>query len=180
LRTTFISRAVPTRRDAGTFQPFCQAGGVPTAQSPAEGTSAPSMPTSVRVAVIVMALLAPLLLLTAGLLWIGYDAAVAGVMDTGSDVTRAAAGQFVFRSLVANLVLGFLLSLSAWFLPRRQPWARWVGLTALLVLGLLTLFQVVGAGGITVISLLLLVLTIAAITSLLARATAEWLPSLRG
>jgi drug/metabolite transporter (DMT)-like permease len=153
---------------------------VPTDQSPPEGTSAPSMPPSVRVAVIVMALLAPLLLLTAGLLWIGYDAAVAGVMESGSGVTRAAAGQFVVRSLVANLVLGLLLALAAWFLPRRQAWARWVGLTALVVLGLLTVVQVVGAGGVTVVSLLLLVLTIAAITSLLARPTAEWIPSVRG
>jgi hypothetical protein len=40
--------------------------------------------------------------------------------------------------------------------------------------------QVVGAGGVTVVSLLLLVLTIAAITSLLARPTAEWTPSVRG
>lgn len=138
------------------------------------------MPTSVRVAVVVMAVLAPLLLLTAALLWVGYDAAVAGVMASGGDVTRGAAGQFVVRSLVANLVLGVLLALAAWFLPRRQPWARWVGLTAVVVLGLLTVFQVLSAGGVTVISLLLLVLTIAAITSLLARPTAAWAPSDRG
>ena len=31
---------------------------------------------------------------------------------------------------VPYLVLGLVLALAAWFLPRRQPWARWIGLAA--------------------------------------------------
>jgi hypothetical protein len=137
------------------------------------------MPASIRVAVIVMTLLSSLLLLTAGLLGIGYDAAVDGVVAAGTDVDRSAASRFVLTSLLANLVLGILLAVSAWFLPRRQRWARWVGLAGVTVLLLLTLFQVLAARAVTLISLLLLVLTVAAIASLVARTTTAWVPSLR-
>ena len=76
-------------------------------------------------------------------------------------------------------MLGLLFALASWFLPRRQPWARWMGLAASVVLGLLTLFSAVTAGGVTVASLLLIVLSVAAITSLLARTTTAYVPSLR-
>ncbi|MCW2741363.1 MAG: rane protein of unknown function [Blastococcus sp.] len=152
---------------------------MPTSPLPAEDTSrAPAMPTSVRVAVIVMAVLAALLLTNAVLLWIGFDAAVTRIVRE-SDFTRADARQFVMLSLVPNLVMGLLLALAAWFLPRRQPWARWIGLATTGVLTLLTLFQVLAAGGITIASLLLLVLSMAAVTSLVARTTGAFVPKLR-
>lgn len=147
--------------------------------SPAESPSTPLMPTSVRVAVVVMGALAALLLLNAGLLWAGYDAAVDRIVDEVEDVTREEAENFVTLSLVPYLVLGVVLAVSALFLFRRQPWARWTGVAATVLLTLLTLFSVAAAGGVTIATLLLVVLSIAAITSLLSRTTGEWVPSLR-
>jgi hypothetical protein len=137
------------------------------------------MPTSVRVAVITMGLLAALLLVNAGLLWYAFDATVERVIDASKGITEADARQFVLLALIPYLVIGLILALAAWFLPRRQPWSRWLGLAASVLLGLLTLFSVVAAGGVTVSSLLLFVLAVAAVASLLARTTRAWVPSLR-
>jgi hypothetical protein len=137
------------------------------------------MPTSVRVAVIAMAVIAALLLSNAAFLWIGFDTAVDRIVEEAGDFSRDEARQFVLLSLVPNLVLGIILVLAAVFVPRRQPWARWIGLAASGLLALLTLFQVLAARGITVASLLLLVLSIAAVTSLVAKTTGAWVPSLR-
>jgi hypothetical protein len=137
------------------------------------------MPTSVRVAVIVMGVLAALLLTNAALLWYGYDAAVDRHVREGEDISRAEASQFVLTSLVPYLVIGLVLALAAWFLPRRQPWARWFGLTASALLALLSLLSVIGLGGVTVGLLLVLVLSVAAVTSLLAPTTKAWIPRLR-
>jgi hypothetical protein len=137
------------------------------------------MPVSVRVAVIAMGVLAALLLSNAALLWFGFDAAVDRIVAEAADFTRAEARQFVILSLVPNIVLGLSLALAAVFVPRRQAWARWIGLAASGLLALLTLFQVVAAGGITIASLLLLVLSVAAATSLVARTTGAWVPPLR-
>jgi hypothetical protein len=136
------------------------------------------MPTSVRVAVVVMAVIAALMISNALLLWYSYDEAVARIADE-SELTRDEASRFVLLSLVPNLVIGFLLALSAVFLPRRQPWARWTGLATGGLLILLTALQVVTAGGLTVASLLLLVLTVALVTSLAARTTSGYVPPLR-
>jgi hypothetical protein len=153
---------------------------VPTPPTPAEDSSpAPTMPVSVRVAVIAMGVIAALLLSNAALLGFGFDAAVEGIMEQAEDFTRDEARQFVILSLVPNLVLGLILALAAVFVPRRQPWARWLGLAASGLLALLTLVQVLAAGGITIASLLLLVLSVAAVTSLVARTTGAWVPPLR-
>ena len=139
----------------------------------------PSMPPSVRVAVIVMGLLAAVLLTNAALLWYGYDAAVDRLADEGGGISRAEAGQFVLRALVPSLVIGLVLALSAWFLPSRRTWARWTGLTASVLLALLSLVSALGLGGLTVALLLVLVLSVAAVTSLLARTTSAWMPRRR-
>src|SRR4051812_22821901 len=124
------------------MQVICHAGRVPTSQPPVEGTSArPSMPPSVRVAVIVMGVLAALLLTNAALLWYAYDDAVARLVREGENISRSEASQFVLMSLVPYLVVGLALALAAWFLPRRQPWARWVGLAASALLVLLSLMS---------------------------------------
>ncbi|TKJ28513.1 hypothetical protein [Blastococcus sp. CCUG 61487] len=145
--------------------------------TPAAGSpSAPSMPTSVRVGVIAMSVLAALLLLNSILLWLGFDAAVDRIVEDVDDITRDEARTFVILALVPYLVLGLLLAAAAAFLSRRQPWARWAGVVATALLTALTLVNMVAAGGITVASLLLLVLSVAALTSLLARTTREWVP----
>jgi hypothetical protein len=137
------------------------------------------MPTSVRIAAITMGVLAALLLVNAGLLWYGFGVTVDRIVEEGNGITEADARRFVLLALIPYLVIGLILALSAWFLPRRQPWARWLGLAASFVLALLTLASVVAAGGITVSSLLLFVLSVAAVTSLVARTTGTWVPRLR-
>jgi hypothetical protein len=136
------------------------------------------MPPSVRVAVIVMGVLAALLLTNAALLWYGYDAAVDRLVDEGEDISRSEASRFVLMSLVPDLGIGLVLALAAWFLPRRQPWARWMGLAASTVLALLSLMSALNLRAVTIPLLLVLVLSVAALTSLLARTTGAWVPKL--
>ena len=156
---------------------ICHAGPVPPVPSAAGNTSAPlAMPPSVRVAVLLMGVLAALLLTNAALLWYGFDVAVDRRVAEGQGLSRSEARRFVLRSLVPYLVIGLVLAVSAWFLPRRQPWARWTGLTASALLALLSLVSAVTLGALTIGLLRVLVLAVAAATSLLARPTAEWLP----
>jgi drug/metabolite transporter (DMT)-like permease len=137
------------------------------------------MPASVRVAVIVMGVLAALLLTNAAILWVGYDAAVDRLVQEGQDISRSDASRFVIVSLVPFLVIGLVLALAAWFLPRRHAWARWIGLAASALLALLSLMSAVSFGGVTISLLLILVLSVGAVTSLLARTTGAWVPRLR-
>lgn len=153
---------------------------MPTAEIPAGNSPTPPvMPTSVRVAIIAMAVLAGLLLLNAALTFFGREAVVDRLVEANADLSRDEARRTVLTVLVPYLVLGVLFALASWFLPRRQPWARWVGLAASTVLGVVTLFSALAAGGVTVISLLLVVLSVAAVTSLLARTTTDYVPRLR-
>jgi glucan phosphoethanolaminetransferase (alkaline phosphatase superfamily) len=137
------------------------------------------MPASVRVAAIAMGVLAALLLTYAGLLWYSFDDSVAQIADASKGVTEDAARRFVLTLLIPCLLLGVLLALAAWFLPRRQAWARWMGLAASGLLALLMLFSVVAGGGIAILPLLLLILAAVAVRSLLLRSTGTWVPPLR-
>lgn len=128
-----------------------------------------------RIAVGVMSVLALLLLANALLLWVGFDVAVDRILEETDDISRAEAEQFVLLSLVPYLVLGLLLVVAVVFLVRRQGWARWAGVVATGLLALLTVVSVLATGGATVASLLLLVLSIAGLTSLLAGTTRAWL-----
>jgi hypothetical protein len=125
-----------------------------------------------------MGVLAALLLTNAALLWYGYDAAVDRIVREAEDISRAEASQFVLMSLVPYLAIGLMLALAAWFLPRRQPWARWMGLAASALLALLSLMSALTVGGVTISLLLVLVLSVAAVSSLLARTTRAWVPKL--
>jgi hypothetical protein len=158
----------PGRRD-------CQAVRVPTDPFPAQ-SARPAMPPSVRVAVGVLAVLALLLLSNALLLWVGFDVAVDRIVEETDGISRAEAEQFVLLSLVPYLVLGLVLAVSAVFLARRQGWARWAGVAATGLLALLTVVSVLATGGVTVASLLLLVLSVAGLASLMAGTTRAWLP----
>jgi hypothetical protein len=149
----------------------------PDRSEPTEAAAPPVMPGSVRIAAIAMGVLASLLLVRAGVLWYGFDSAV-HELTSKQGVSRAEAGQLVLVALIPSLVMGLILALAAWFLPRRQAWARWIGLGASTLIALLTLFSLVAAGGITVSSLLLFVLAAAAVAGLLARPTSGWVPSL--
>jgi len=154
-------------------------GTVPSDAVPSHGTApANRVPTSVRVAVIMMSLLAGLLLLYAVLTWVNRTQVIHQLVESGG-LTEGDARRVVLTSVIPFAVLGLILAASAWSLPRRQPWARWVGLSAVVLLGLLTLLSVLASGGASALSLLLIVLCLVAVTSLLSRTTRAWMPRLR-
>jgi hypothetical protein len=175
-------------------QVIWEAGGVSSASTPSEhtppehtpparatdddGRSPGPRPTSVRVAVIVMSMLAGVLLLYVATTWLAREQVIDQLVEDGS-IARADGPRLLAIQLVPLLVVGLILAASAWFLPRRQAWARWLGLAAAAVLALLSLLSIVLSGAISVLSLLLLVLSIAAITSLASRTTGAWVPRLR-
>lgn len=132
------------------------------------------MPTSVRVAVIVMGVLAALLLSNAALSWYSFEIIIDELIERNTTIDRDVAESTITQNIVLFAVLGALLAVSAWFFSRRRPWARWVGLAASAAMVLLSLFSTVVAGGVTIYGLLALVLSVAAVTSLLARTTVAW------
>lgn len=138
------------------------------------------MPTPARVAVVLMGALAGMLLLYAAITWLGRDGITDAVARARPDMSRAEAARYVLVSALPYLVAGVVLAVSAWFLPQRRSWARWTGLAASVVLAGLVLVGMVSIGGVTPISLLVLILAVAAVTSLLARPTAGWLHEVRG
>jgi hypothetical protein len=151
-----------------------------TPPDPEPTPTAPSvMPTSVRVGAIAMGVLAALLLTYAGLLWYSFGDSVQQLADPARGITEDAARRFVLTLLIPCLLLGILLGLAAWFLPRRHAWARWIGLAASGLLALLMVFSTVAGGGISVLPLLLFVLAAIAVRSLLLRSTGTWVPPLR-
>ena len=143
--------------------------------SPAPDTSV--RPTSAKVAVGVLAGLAVLLLLSSLVTVAAWDAVVDALADGQPDSPRSDAAQAVRVNVAQSVAFGLLTGVSAVFLARRRSWARWVGLAATGLLGLITLGATVLLGGVSVSSLLVLVLCIAAVTSLLARPTAAWVRS---
>jgi hypothetical protein len=136
------------------------------------------MPTSVRVAVIVLSILAGLLLLvTAVSLYSLEELSATLAENQGIDVEEAQQGYLLL--ILPYLVLGLIFALSAWFVPRRHAWARWLGLAAAAMLAVLHLISAFQGGGVSVVTLLLFVLSLAAISSLLSRTTSAWMPRLR-
>ena len=147
----------------------------PAGSSPEERKT----PTAVRVAVLVMWIIGGLLLALSALRVVALDALVDG-MTSSSDVSRAQAQRAVLLGLVPLVLLGLIVGLSAWGLSRRHAWARWTGLGATIMLFALALLTMLAAGGLLIDALVLLVLSMAASTSLLSRSTSEWIPRLRG
>ena len=133
------------------------------------------MPTSARVAVGLMAALGAMLLLYAAITWLGRDGIAQAVGRARPDLSPAEAARYVLVSALPYLVVGVVLAVSAWFLPQRRPWARWTGLAGSLLLTGLMLLGMVSVGGVTPISLLVLVLSVAAVTSLIASPTVGWI-----
>jgi len=137
------------------------------------------MPTSVRVAIVVLWALAGLLLLVAGATWFARDEIADAIVNAGGRGSHADAARSVVVWLVPYLLIGLVLAGSAVALRRRRAWARWTGIAAAALLATLTLVSILAAGGVTLSLLLALLLSIAAISSLMSRTAAEWLPRLR-
>ena len=131
------------------------------------------MPTPTRVAVILLALLAVLLLASATLNWVGQEIIVDRFEEQGQD--REAAARSLLLFTLAYAVIGVSALAAAVALPRRRSWARLAGLLVASLLVVMTLLSAVFSGGIAVTSLLVLVSGLAAFTSLLSRQTKDWL-----
>ncbi len=140
--------------------------------SPATGSEQP-MPTPTRVGVILLALLAVLLLANSALTWFGQEVIIDQIAETGVD--RQEAARTVLLFLLAYAVIGMSALLAAGFLPRRRSWARQVGVLVTSLLVVMTLLAALTGGGISAISLLVLVAAVAGLTSLLSRQTKDWI-----
>jgi ABC-type spermidine/putrescine transport system permease subunit II len=130
------------------------------------------MPTPTRVAVILLALLAVLLLASATLNWVGQEVILDRFEEQGQD--REAAAQSLLLFTIAYAVIGVSGLLAAVFLARRRPWARQVGMLVTSLLVVMTLISAVLTGGIVATSLLVLVSGVAGFTSLVSRQTKDW------
>lgn len=135
------------------------------------------MPTSVPVAIVVMSILAGLLLLVAAVNLYALQE-VSARIASAQGISRDDAQRSILLLLAPYLVLGLVFALAAWFVPRRHAWARWLGLAAAAMLAVLHVLSAAMGGGITVLTLLLFVLSLATITSLAARPTSAWMPRL--
>ena len=133
------------------------------------------MPTPARMAVGLMAALGALLLLYAAITWLGRDGLAQAVGRARPDLAPDEAARYVLVDALPYLVIGVALAVSAWFLPQQRRWARWTGLAASILLAGRMLLGMASIGGVTAISLLVLVLSVAAVTSLLARPTVSWI-----
>jgi hypothetical protein len=140
-------------------------------------TAPVATPPSVRIAVGALLALGVLLVASAALTLVGQDAVVDRFVAAQPGLDRAATARALVLGQVLYLVLGLAAGVGGAAVARRRPWGRWVGVAAALFLGLRTVLAAVSAGGTTVFSLLVLVLCIAAVTSLLAGSTRAWLPS---
>jgi predicted ribosomally synthesized peptide with SipW-like signal peptide len=130
------------------------------------------MPTPTRVAVILLALLAVLLLATAVLTWFTQEAQIDAYVDAGTD--RDTAAQVVLLYLIAFAVIGLTALLAAVFLPRRRAWARQVGILVTSLLVVMSLIGALSVGGISPVGLFVLIAAIAGLTSLFSRQTKDW------
>ena len=139
---------------------------------PAAGRS--GMPPSARVAVGLLTAIGVLLLLSALLTWGGRDGVVDAYLRSQPGATRADGDRLVLLNVVQGLVFGVPAVVSAWFVTRRHAWARWSGTATCGLLALLTVWTSVAARGVAVTSLLLVVLCMAAVSSLLVPPTAAW------
>lgn len=151
---------------------ICHADGV--SESSSAATDRRPMPTSARVAVALLALLAVLLLANAALTWFAQDVLVDRLAaEPGAD--RAAVAQQLLLFLIAYAIMGLSALLAAVFLPRRHLWARMVGVLVMSLLAVVTLFSIVTTGGVSAYWLLALVASVAAVTSLVSGQTTAWL-----
>jgi magnesium-transporting ATPase (P-type) len=141
-----------------------------TVAAPAE--PARQLPTAVRIAVILMSLLAGLFLVLAYIIWSIRDQAITNIVAAGHK--HADAERAVLFTLLAYAAVGLLLALSAYFLPRRMAWARFLGLGVTGLLTLLTLYTLISSP--TLESLLVLLVSMGAVASLLAKGSATWIP----
>jgi len=146
----------------------CEGGHVPES-SPVEKQR---MPTSVRVAVLLLALLGVLLLATSALIVLQQEDYVDGLVRGGQ--TREAAAQTALLLMIAYAIMGVTALFSAAFLPRRRAWARLSGLLVMSLLTVISVLLVLFNGVLTPQTLLILVSAVAGTASLASKESKSW------
>lgn len=148
----------------------------------APGTGPPPtdrMPTSPKVAAILLAALAALLLINAVLSFAGRETILATIAesarDRGESVDQAALSTQLSLSIARDAVLGVAAAGSVVLLARRRAAGRWLGIGCAVLLLALAVLTVIGVGGIPIYSLLLVVMTAAIVVMLLRSQTVDWL-----
>jgi hypothetical protein len=136
------------------------------------------MPTSVRVAVLLLALIGVLLLATSALIVLEQDAYVDGLVQGGQ--TREVAAQTALLLLIAYAIMGVTALVSAAFLPRHRAWARLSGVLVMSLLTVVSLLLVLFNGVVTPQVLLILLSAIVGTVSLTSKQTKQWVhPTVR-
>ena len=110
------------------------------------------MPTSVRVAVIAMSLLAGLLLLSVAVSLYLFTS-LAKTLAEKADISVDDAQSRLLVTVLPYLVFGLLFAISAWFLARRHAWARWIGLTCASVVAMLHVLAAISGAGIVLLAM---------------------------
>ena len=131
-------------------------------------------PPSVIVGLVILVLLAVLLLLSAALTWFGREVVVENFLRAQPTASRDDVERNVTIGIVLSLFIGLLAAGAAGGLLLRRVWARWAGVAVGVLLGGVSLFFAAQSGGVTAYLLLQLVLSVATVSTLLARPSAEW------
>ena len=132
----------------------------------------PRMPTSARVAVLLLALLGVLLLATSALIVLQQDTYVDGLVQQGQ--SRDTAAQVALLLVIAYALMGGTALLSAAWLPRRRGWARQTGVLVMSLLTVISLLLLVFNRVLTAQVVLILAAAAVGTVSLSSRQTKEW------
>jgi hypothetical protein len=132
----------------------------------------PRMPTSVRVAVLLLLLLGVLVLATSALIVLQQDEYVDGLVRQGQ--SRDSAGQVALLLMIAYAIMGVTALLSGAWLPRRRGWARLTGLLVMSLLTVISLLLQLFNGVVTTQALVILAAAVVGTVCLSSRQTKEW------
>jgi len=139
------------------------------------------MPTSTKVATILLGVLAALLLLNAILGFGGLTSILDNFAEAARDrdmaFDRDAARTQLLILFIAGAVLGLAAGLACYLLAKRNRSGRIVGIATAGIQLSLAVLNAIGIGGLLNYTLLLIVLTTAILVMLFRNQTAEWLRS---
>jgi drug/metabolite transporter (DMT)-like permease len=137
------------------------------------------MPTTAKVAAILLGFLGLLLLVNAVLGFTGLgsilDEFAKAARDRDVTFDRAAASSQLTTLFAAGAVLGLLAAVSCVLLAKRHKAGRLLGIACAGIQLSLAVFNAIGVGGLLNYTLLLIVLTVAILVMLFRKQTVDWL-----
>lgn len=137
------------------------------------------MPTTAKVAAILLGFLGLLLLVNAVLGFTGLgsilDEFAMAARDRDVNFDRAAASSQLTTLFAAGAVLGLMSAVACVLLARRHKAGRLLGIACAGIQLSLAVFNAIGVGGLLNYTLLLIVLTVAILVMLFRKQTVDWL-----